>query len=103
MFVRQRRLADAIAGGAVGEPGDAHEVVPLDVRSREPALHSTSARCGLPAMAGGVSAVVAQSEVRARHRVARRIVPRECRSLGGTFKTVGSPVRLRATWLADRL
>ena len=44
LLVRQRRLADAVAGGAAGQPEHAVQVVQLDARSGEPALHPAAAR-----------------------------------------------------------
>ena len=90
LLVRQRRMADAVAGGAAGQPEHAAQVVQVDARSREPALHSAASRSRVPPLAGRVPARVAQGEVRARRRGAGRAVPRERGPLGGRREAVAA-------------
>jgi len=103
VLVRQRRLAHAVAGGPARESEPAAQVLQVDARSREPALHPAAPRPVLPAMARGVPAVGAPRKFE-RGTAALVELCRVSVDLWESFReAVALAVRLRAARVAGRV
>src|SRR5687767_11583567 len=96
MFVRQCRLADAVTGGSARQSEHAAEVLQVDARSGEPAVHPAAPRSGLSPLAARFPAGLTPRKIRAWRGRARRALPRERGFVGSVRQAVARAVRLRA-------
>src|SRR6185436_2325425 len=96
MLLRERRLADSLAGAAAPGPWARRKGGTLAARSGQPALHRAAPRPRVALLARALPPGHAPRPLRARRRGARRDRPMEPRRLGRPVEAPAGAIRLRA-------